>query len=355
MAAFNIADRKIGIKEPVYFIADIAANHDGDLSRAKDLISLAKEAGANAVKFQHFQADKIVSKFGFESMGAQLSHQKKWKKSVYEIYQDASLDWNWTEELVRHCNIEQIHFFSSPYDFGAVDMLDAYVPAFKIGSGDITWHEIILHIAKKNKPVLLATGASSIDEVKNAMDVILRVNNQTVVMQCNTNYTDEKNNFNFISLNVLKLYSLIFPDSILGLSDHTPGHSTVLGAVALGARVIEKHFTDDNNREGPDHPFSMNPKTWSDMVERSRELEAALGSAYKTVQPNELDTIVVQRRCLRANKPLAKGHTVTFNDISSLRPAPSGSMKPYDINDIIDRKLTKSMEHGEHFTRKCFL
>src|SRR5262249_25657075 len=132
MPTLKIGERWIGDKNPTYFIADVAANHDGQLSRAVDLIHLAAEAGADAAKFQHFRAAKIVSKAGFESLGKQSSHQAKWKKSVYEVYQSASIPWEWTDELKAACDKAKIEFLSSPYDFEAVDMLDRYIPAFKI-------------------------------------------------------------------------------------------------------------------------------------------------------------------------------------------------------------------------------
>ncbi len=201
-----------------------------------------------------------------------------------------------------------IDYFSAPYDLEAVEMLDPHVEMFKIGSGDITWPDMLRRVASTNKPVLLATGASDIGEVQRAVDEILKVNPNLVLMQCNTNYTADTDNFRHIHLNVLHTYRAMFPSTVLGLSDHTPGATTVLGAVALGARVIEKHFTDDNSREGPDHPFSMNPRAWREMVDRTRELEQALGSSRKFVAPNEQQTVVVQRRCVRAARDLARWH-----------------------------------------------
>jgi N-acetylneuraminate synthase len=154
MANLTIAGRAVGDGAPTYFVADIAANHDGDLARATELIALAAAAGADAAKFQHFRAPHIVSPVGFASLGSQLGHQSAWKKPVYEIYEAASVPWEWTEVLHRTCREAGIHFFSSPYDREAVDMLDPYVPAYKIGSGDITWIEALEHIARKGKPVL---------------------------------------------------------------------------------------------------------------------------------------------------------------------------------------------------------
>jgi sialic acid synthase SpsE len=186
---FKISGRAVGLAHPSYFIADISANHDGDLERAKALIHLAAEAGADAAKFQNFQAAKIVSDRGFRSMGGQQSHQSAWKKSVFEVYKDASVPWTWTPDLKAECDKAGIHYFSTPYDLPAVDMLDPYVPAYKIGSGDLTWPEICSHMAEKGKPVILATGASTLDEVVQAVRRLQAVSSQVGLMQCNTNYT----------------------------------------------------------------------------------------------------------------------------------------------------------------------
>jgi N-acetylneuraminate synthase len=343
----KIADRLIGSGQPTYFIADISANHDGDLERAKLLIRLAADAGAQAAKFQNFRAAKIVSDHGFRAMGGQASHQATWKKSVFEVYQAASIPFEWTPILKETCDEAGIHYFSAPYDFEAVDMLDPVVPAHKIGSGDITWLEILRHIASKGKPVFLATGASDIGDVQRAMDAILAINRQVILMQCNTNYTASLDNFLSIHLNVLKTYRAMYPEVVLGLSDHTPGHATVLGAVALGARAIEKHFTDDNRRVGPDHPFSMTPDTWRDMVDRTRELEAALGSPDKRVADNEKETVVLQRRCLRAARDIDVGERLTREMIDVLRPAVTGAIMPYDVESVMGTRALVEIPAGE--------
>jgi N-acetylneuraminate synthase len=343
----KIGSRIIDTGAPTYFIADISANHDGDLERAKALIHLAAESGADAAKFQNFRARKIVSEYGFAEIADNSSHQAKWKKSVVQVYEAASLPWEWTAILKNECEHAGIDYFSTPYDFEAVDMLDPFVPAFKVGSGDITWLEMLRKIASKNKPVLLATGASGINDVQRAVDAIQSSNTQLGLMQCNTNYTGSLENFRFVHLNVLKAYAVMFPDVVLGLSDHTSGHSTVLGAVALGARLVEKHFTDDTSREGPDHPFSMTPASWREMVDRTRELEFALGDSNKRVVENERSTFIVQRRCLRAAKDLESGTVLTRELIEVLRPAPAGVIVPTEIDTVIGKRLLKDLRAGE--------
>ncbi|MCP4428136.1 MAG: N-acetylneuraminate synthase, partial [Chloroflexi bacterium] len=165
----TIADRTISLNHPAYFIADIAANHDGDLDRAINLIRLAKEAGADAAKFQNFRAKKIVSDYGFKAMGGQLSHQAEWSKSVFEVYDDAAVPFDWTPILKEACDEHGIHYFSSPYDDEAIDMLDKYVPAYKAGSGLMSWPGALVRMAKLGKPILIATGAADISDVVRAM------------------------------------------------------------------------------------------------------------------------------------------------------------------------------------------
>ena len=347
MREIAIAGRKIGDDHPTYFIADIGANHDGYLERAKTLIQLAAEAGADAAKFQNFRAPEIVSDYGFRNMQSQVSHQAKWSKSVFEVYSEASIPFEWSAELGEECDQAGIHYFSSPYDFEAVDQLEIYFPAIKIGSGDLTWIEIVEQIASKGKPVLLATGASTIGDVQRAVEAILAINPDLVLMQCNTNYTASLENLDHIHLNVLKTYALMWPEVVLGLSDHTPGHATVLGAVALGARVVEKHFTDDTTREGPDHPFSMDPRSWREMVDRTRELERAFGSAQKFVAGNEQETVVIQRRCLRAARDIEAGEVLAREMIAVLRPASPGAIPPYEIEAAVGARALGDIPAGE--------
>jgi N-acetylneuraminate synthase len=345
----TIAGRKVGRDHPTYFIADIAANHDGDLGRAKDLIYLAAEAGADVAKFQHFKAETIVSDTGFSSLPkGEMSHQAKWNKSVFEVYQAASINPDWTPILKETCDAAGITFFTSPYSQDLVDDVDPFVPAYKVGSGDITWPQQIAHMASKNKPVILAAGASTMDDVVRAVETSLALNPDTILLQCNTNYTGDRDNFRYVQLNVLRAFAAMYPDMILGLSDHTPGHAAVLGAVALGGRVIEKHFTDDNSRVGPDHAFALDPKAWRDMVDRTRELEMALGAGVKQVEPNETHTVVIQRRSIRATRDIAPSTPITEADLIALRPCPLDGIAPYDADKVVGRTARTLIRKGEH-------
>lgn len=344
----KIGHKLIGRGCPTYFIADIAANHDGDLGRAKELIYRCAEAGADAAKFQHFTADTIVSDHGFRALGGEKSHQSAWKKPVFEVYQDASVSLKWTQTLKETCEKAGVAFFTSPYSMALVDHIDPFVPAYKIGSGDITWTAMIEYVAAKGKPYILASGASTLDEVHRAVTAAGRINGQLCLMQCNTNYTASLENFQYIQLKVLNTYRSMYPDLVLGLSDHTPGHTTVLGAVALGASMVEKHFTDDTTRAGPDHQFSMDSGSWQAMVQATRELENALGAGVKLVEANETQTVVVQRRAIRTKTALVAGSFVLESQLEVLRPCPLGAIAPFQIAEVVGRMLRRNIPAGEH-------
>lgn len=343
----KIGAHTIGTGHPTYFIADIAANHDGDLERAKLLIRLASQAGADAAKFQNFRAPKIVSDYGFSHMAGQISHQARWNKSVFQVYTEASIPFEWTPVLKQACDEAGIDFFSAPYDFEAIDMLDPYVQMYKAGSGEIDWIEALQRMASKGKPFFVATGASDIGEVQRAVHAILKINPQLVLMQCNTNYTASPANYDHLHLNVLKTYASMFPEVILGLSDHTHAIAPVLGAVTLGAKVIERHFTDNNERQGPDHKFAMNPQKWAYMVEETRILERSLGGADKIVAGNEVETAVIQRRCLRAARDIKAGEIFTREMIDVLRPATPGAIKPDEIYDVVGKRSLVDLPYGK--------
>jgi len=276
-----------------------------------------------------------------------MSHQSTWKTSVFETYSRASIDATWTPILKQTCDEAGITFFTSPYSIELVDEVDPYVSAFKVGSGDITWLEIIKVMATKGKPVLLATGASSLDEVCAAVEIVLAETTELVLMQCNTNYTGSRDNLNHVNLNVLGTYRQLYPSAVLGLSDHTPGHTSVLGAVALGARVIEKHFTDDTDRIGPDHGFSLDPSSWREMVDRTRDLEGAIGSPIKRVEPNERETVIVQRRCIRAARALEVGTQLTRADLQLLRPCPADGVPPGHLDQVVGTTLQRQLDRGD--------
>jgi sialic acid synthase SpsE len=340
-------DATLALNQPTYFIADIAANHDGSLERALDLIKLAAEAGADAAKFQNFRAETIVSRRGFKELGKKLTHQASWEKDVFDVYHEAALPIDWTEALITECEKNNIDYFTAPYDIQYIDFFAPKMPYFKIGSGDITWKQSIERMASYGKPILLATGASNINEVEEAVSLIAKFRIPLILMQCNTNYTGREDNFDYINLRTLETFKVKFPDVVLGLSDHSQGYVAVLGAVALGARAIEKHFTDNTSRIGPDHGFSLDPKTWKEMVDATRILERSLGDGIKKVEENEIEARIVQRRAFRYVSDFQEGHNILEADLIALRPCPPDGLTPFELEKIIGNRIKQDVEKDQ--------
>lgn len=338
----SLAQRSIGEGQPVLIIADIGANFDGSLAKAKKLALAAKDAGADVVKFQTFLADKIISGPSFSKMQLKGIHGK-WEKPIDEIFKEAEFPREWHKELFDYCEKIDVLFTSSPYDFEAVDLLDELgISFFKIGSGDITWHETLEYIARKNKPMVLSTGDSTLAEVDEAVKIIESTgNNNLVLLQCITNYPSKIESAN---INVLKTYQDNF-GIITGYSDHSPGDLVVLASVALGAKVIEKHFTLSNQDSGPDHPHSMEVDSFKQMVDQIRLLEKALGSTVKDVVEEEAETVIVQRRSLHAKRDINKGEIIKYEDIIELRPAVG--IIPKEKNNVIGRTARNDIKARE--------
>ena len=322
MGFFNkeikIGNEIIGDTHPTYFIAEIGANFDGSIEKAKHLIDAAKKAGADCAKFQTFSTPRIVSEGGFSHMQLKGVHGS-WGRTVSEVFKDAEFPVAWHKEIADYCKVVGIDFSTSPYFKEAVDLcVDLDVPFIKIGSGDITWLEMLDYIARKGKPVMLATGDATMSEIDEAVRTIEATGNKDLVlMQCITNYPSKIESAN---VNVLKTYQSAF-DVLTGYSDHAPGHVVALASVVIGGRVIEKHFTLNKTDKGPDHPHSMEPQEFRFMVDSIREVERAMGSTRKEVVAEEGETVYVQRRCLYAKQDLKKGHIMTSEDIDILRPA----------------------------------
>lgn len=314
----KIGDRMIGPDYPTYFIAEIGGNFDGSIDKAKRLIDAAKAAGADCAKFQTFTAETIVSEGGFSKMTLHGVHGT-WGRTVSEVFKDVEFPMAWHQEIADYCKKVGIDFSTSPYFKEAVDLCaDMKLPFIKIGSGEITWLEMLEYTAKKGIPVMLATGDATMSEIDEAVRTIEKTGNKDLVlMQCITNYPSKIDSAN---VNVLKTYQSAF-DCLTGYSDHSAGHVVALASVVLGGRVIEKHFTLNKKDKGPDHPHSMEPDEFKFMVDSIREVERAMGSTRKEVQKEEGETVFVQRRCLYAKTDLKKGQVITEADIDVLRPA----------------------------------
>lgn len=346
MGFFNkeirIGDKMIGDTYPTYFIAEIGANFDGSIEKAKRLIDAAKKAGANCAKFQTFSTPRIVSEGGFSHMQLKGIHGS-WGRTVSDVFKDAEFPIAWHKEIADYCKVVGIDFSTSPYFKEAVDLcIDLDVPFIKIGSGDLTWLEMLDYIARKGKTVMLATGDATMAEIDEAVRTIEAAGNRDLVlMQCITNYPSKIESAN---VNVLKTYQSAF-DVLTGYSDHAPGHVVALASVVIGGRVIEKHFTLNKHDKGPDHPHSMEPQDFKFMVDSIREAERAMGSTRKEVVAEEGETVYVQRRCLYAKQDIEKGHIMTAEDIDVLRPALG--IPPKFKSVIIDKECKENIAKGQ--------
>lgn len=346
MNAFNkeikIGRKVIGENHPTYFIAEIGANFDKNIDKAKKLIDAAKAAGADCAKFQTFSTPKIVSEGGFSRMQLKGVHGS-WGRTVSDVFKDAEFPVEWHKEIADYCKEIGIDFSTSPYYKEAVDLcMELDVPFIKIGSGEVTWLEMLKYIASKGKPVMLATGDATMSEIDEAVRAIESTGNKDLVlMQCITNYPSKIESAN---VNVLKTYQSAF-NVLTGYSDHAPGHVVALASVVIGGRIIEKHFTLNKTDIGPDHPHSMEPQEFKFMVDSIREVERAMGSTRKEVVEEEGETVYVQRRCLYAKNNLIAGQIITENDIDVLRPALG---IPPKYKDIIIGKASKiDIEAGQ--------
>jgi N-acetylneuraminate synthase len=348
----RIGKRTIGIGRPAYVIAEIGSNFDCSLVRAKRLAYMSKAAGADAFKIQNFTAPKIVSNVGFKNL--QVAFQAEWDKPVVEVYKAAEFPREWLKEISDYCKEIGIDFFSSPYDTEAVDLLEAIgVPAYKLGAGEIDNLEFIDYVAKTGKPVIISAGAATLDEIRQAVGVMRKAgNDKLILLQCVTNYPSPVADAN---LKAMVAIGGAFKVPV-GYSDHTIGKeggaddplgglTVPLGAVALGACMIEKHVTDDRSRAGPDHPFAVTMAELATMISGIRAMEAALGDGKKRVMPSEKQTVVIQRRGMYAAKDIAKGETIRRGAIVYLRPAVG--LRPPLIKKVIGTKARRAIKAGD--------
>lgn len=307
----KIANRLIGEGEPCFIIAEAGTNHDGKLEQAKQLIDIAKDAGADAIKFQLFKASKIYPK------SAGYADYLKTKEPIYNIIKDREIPFDWIPELVNYCKQKKIIFLSSVFDEEAADFLDPFVSAFKIASSEITHYPLIKHIASKGKPIIVSTGAANLEEIKKMISVVRSMkNNQLILMQCTASYPAPLDSMNLkVIPNLKKIFNLP-----VGLSDHSKDPIIApLVAVSLGANAIEKHFTISNKLPGPDHSFAIEPDELKLMVEKIRTVEKALGSGKKQIQDFEKELHDFARRQIFAINDIAQEEVFTKENVGILR------------------------------------
>ena len=316
MQSLHISQRRIGPGSPVYMVAEIGVNHNGSLDMAKRMILAARDAGADAVKFQTFCADRVVSseapKAAYQLQTTDPGESQFDMLSKLEL---AESDWR---AIVSFCRDQEIAFFSTPYDFEDVDLLDALgVEAFKVASGQAVESGFLEHVAARQKPVLLSTGMCDMAEVAQAVGTIRgKGNEQLVILQCTTNYPSAVEDANLRAMSGMGTAL----DTLFGYSDHTLTNTASVAATALGACVIERHFTLDKAMKGPDHSCSSTPDEFKALVLAVREVEACLGSARKHPSAAETRNAPGMRRSLFARRAIAKGEVLDWSNLIFKRP-----------------------------------
>jgi len=342
MLNIKIGNKLVGINQPTFIIAEAGVNHNGSLELAKKLVDAAKEAGADAVKFQTFKSEDLVAK-DVEMADYQKKNIGK-KESQLDMLRKLELSYEDFKELKNYCDKKEIIFLSTPHTRDAADFLDRLVPAFKIGSGDLTNLPFLEKIAGKRKPIILSTGMATLDEVKEAVDIIkAKGNDQIILLHCTTSYPCDKEEVNLRAMETLKQL-----DFLVGYSDHTLGIDVSLMAAKMGAVVIEKHFTLDKNMEGPDHKASLNPRELKQLVKmlKSKDYpkfdETILGSKEKKPTEKEIKISKIVRKSIVAKKDIPKGTIITKKMLSIKRPGTG--IKPKELNNIIGETTIKSIE-----------
>lgn len=325
----------------VYIIAEAGVNHNGDIEIAKKMIDEAKAFGADCIKFQTFISENIVSK-NAKKAEYQTNNTKK-NDSQLEMLKGLELSFNQFEELKVYCENLEIDFLSTPFDLDSIDFLHGLgMTKWKIPSGDITNLPYLEKIAKYNEPIILSTGMATVDEITQSIDLIRKFNkNDITLLHCTTEYPAP---FDEINLRVLNTLSKKYNVDV-GYSDHTKGIEVSIAATALGAKIIEKHFTLDCNMKGPDHKASLEPFEFKKLVNSIRNVEKALGNEKKQPSKSELKNKLVARKSIIAKKNINKGDIFDVNNITVKRPG--SGISPMRWYDVIGSKAKKDFKEDE--------
>ncbi len=333
----------------VFIIAEAGVNHNGDINLAYKLIDVAKEAGADAVKFQTFKTEKVISKYA-----PMVEYQRRnLGKDIpqHEMVKKLELSFDDFEKLKEYADEKGIIFLSSPFDHESIDFLEDLVPYYKVPSGEIINYPYLKHIASKEKPIIMSTGMATLGEVERAIDTIKSVNPRVEIylLHCTTNYPTPFEEVNLRAMLTLK-EAFKLP---VGYSDHTLGIEVPVAAVALGAVVIEKHFTLDKNLPGPDHKASLEPDELKAMVQAIRNIEKALGNGIKKPNKSEIKIMKAARKKLVALRDISVGEILKESDVE-IKRAPDG-LDPKYLDIVIGKKLLKPVKKDEPITWEHFM
>lgn len=324
----------------VLIIAEAGVNHNGDIKIAKKLIDQAKVCGADIVKFQTFNPKKLVAK------NAEMANYQKENLGIEEtqeeMLQKLSLKQEDFIELADYCKKIGIRFLSTPFEIDSIIFLNGLVDIWKIPSGEITNYPYLVEIAKTGKKVLLSTGMSSMEEVSNAVEVLKAFGaGEIVLLHCTTNYPTPMEDVNLNAMLTMKKHF----NCEVGYSDHTKGIEVAIAASAMGASVIEKHFTIDKSMDGPDHKASIEPQELKEMIDSIRNIEKALGSGIKKPSKSEMDNIIIVRKSIIAKRNIQAGEILSEDNITTKRPG--YGISPMRWNEVIGTKAIRDFTEDE--------
>jgi len=339
MKKIKAGNKLIGEKEPCFIIAEAGVNHNGDIELAKKLVDMAKDAGADAVKFQTFHAKEIVS---LNTKKAGYQYRTK-EKTQYEMLKNLELSFDEFRELKKYCDNSNIEFISTPYDIKSVEFLNEIgVKRFKVASADLINKPLIEAIAKTKKQIILSTGMATLGEIERTISLIYNLGNRNIILlHCTTSYPTSYCQVNMNILNTLKNSF----DLTIGYSDHTTGIEVPIMAVTMGAKVIEKHFTLDHTMEGPDHFASLEPSELKKMVKAIRNVEKSFGSKRKEITDNEKKNIFYMRRSIHASVDIKKADIMKDNNIKITRPF--NGIEPWFIGVVLGKKVKNNIKKDD--------
>ncbi len=327
------------MKNKIIIIAEAGGNHNGSLKKAYKLVDIAKKAGADYVKFQTFKAETLVSK-----NAPKAKYQKKNVKKIshYELIKKLEMNYDMHVKIIKYCKIKKIKFLSSPFCIDSFNLLKRFnLDYIKIPSGEITNLPMLRHIKKFKNNIILSTGMSNIKEINNAISILKNNKRKIILLHCNTEYPTPQDDINLNAmLEIKKRFKLD-----VGYSDHSLGVQVPIIAAALGAKVIEKHFTISKKMAGPDHVASLNPKELISMVKAIRNTEVILGKKEKFVSKSEKKNISIARKSLFASRDIKKGEKFSLNNLICLRPGTG--ISPMEIDKVCRRKAKKTFFKGQ--------
>lgn len=328
----------------VVIIAEAGVNHNGEIEKAIELIDVAADAGADFVKFQSFKAEHLVN-INAKKASYQIKNSKGEEDTQFEMLKKLEIEDDWYPTLIHRCKEKGIQFLSTGFDEISIDLLENLnIPFYKIPSGEITNKPFLQHIARTGKDIVLSTGMANLKEVKAALEVLYHEGikkSQVTVLHCNTEYPTPMEDVNLLAMKQMTKDLKVK----VGYSDHTLGIEVPIAAVALGARVIEKHFTLNRNLPGPDHAASLEPEELKSMVNAIRNIEKAIsGNGIKEASKSELKNIDVARKSLHISKQLFKGDIIGFQSVKALRPG--HGISPMEIDNVIGKRINKDLASG---------